>query len=352
MPKPVTPGPGTPNHPSLRPATAKRAAPVSTTAKPATLKPGTSKRAAPRRATVVFPITEAFGYKFDSDTPAAKDAHTRRACPFSKTPCEEFQQYRYGYCSVTYSAADDERVRYTYAVCDHRLDGAPIEHVLRRHFGSVAVELVPEVVLSNPRTSFDYVAFSRAKHNKHTVDEVIAIETQAIDIRGGGVGPAWRALMDGQAENWRSYFTREAEEKGRKDNVAYGVNMANIYKRLAVQVVSKATYLKSIGIPLYVIMQHRPFLYLKKRIAFVPSGDGEPWDIAFSTFDYTDELLANGQFGFEHVDTVRTTVANYIAALSANRAGMKERSDFLRVVEQKRLSSRQQAPLDELLLPG
>ena len=158
--------------------------------------------------------------------------------------------------------------------------------------------------------------------------------------------------MDGQAENWRNYFTREAEEKGRKDNVAYGVNMANIYKRLAIQVVSKATYLKSIGIPLYVIMQHRPFLYLKKRIAFVPSGDGEPWDIAFSTFDYTDELLANGQFGFEHVDTVRTTVANYIAALSANRAGMKERSDFLRVVEQKRLSSRQQAPLDELLLPG
>ena len=45
-------------------------------------------------------------------------------------------------------------------------------------------------------------------------DDVIAIETQAIDIRGGGVGPAWRAWTENKVSKWRDYFTEEAKAKG------------------------------------------------------------------------------------------------------------------------------------------
>ena len=44
--------------------------------------------------------------------------------------------------------------------------------------------------------------------------------------------------------------------------------MGNIYKRLGLQTAEKGTYLKSIGIRLYVVMQDLPFLYLWNRIRF------------------------------------------------------------------------------------
>jgi hypothetical protein len=80
-----------------------------------------------------FPIIEAFGYAADATTPEALDARERRWCRFTGTPCEKYIQYRLGSCSVTYAAADDKGQRRTYAVCDHRLDGAPIALALRDH---------------------------------------------------------------------------------------------------------------------------------------------------------------------------------------------------------------------------
>jgi hypothetical protein len=61
---------------------------------------------------------------------------------------------------VTYAAADDGGVSRTYAVCDHRVDGPPVASAVRDHFGDTSSRLVPEIVLTNPRTSFDYVAFA------------------------------------------------------------------------------------------------------------------------------------------------------------------------------------------------
>jgi hypothetical protein len=85
-------------------------------------------------------------------------------------------------------------------------------------------------VLTDPvRTSFDYAAFTL--DDRGEIDDLIVIEAQAIDTRGGGLGPAWQALEAGEPERWREYFTRDAAVRGRKDTVAYGVNMANIYKR-------------------------------------------------------------------------------------------------------------------------
>ena len=73
--------------------------------------------------------------------------------------------------------------------------------------------------------------------------------------------------MKGEPEKWREYFTADAKARSRrKDVVAYGVNMANIFKRLGLQVAVKGSYLKGIGVPFYVVMQHRPFEYLRRRI--------------------------------------------------------------------------------------
>lgn len=277
-----------------------------------------------------FPIVEVFGHRWDANSPAAKDAFQRKWCPFTNTACEKFRQYRFGYCSVPYAAADDGGEVYTYAVCDHRLDGAPLAHVVRDHFGKRRARLVPEIVLTEPRTSFDYVALS-----EDDPDDVIAIETQAIDIRGGGVGPAWRAWTENKVSKWRDYFTEEAKAKGRKDTVAYGVNMANIYKRLGLQVAVKGSYLKGIGVPFYVLMQDRPFEYLRRRIRFAPVE--KEWDITFITFDYDHpDLGQDAVLKFGHRQTVRTSVANYVAAMSSDPGMAKAaRADFLERVKRK-----------------
>ena len=100
----------------------------------------------------------------------------------------------------------------TYAVCDHRLDGPPIQAVLRDHFGAIEpVRIASEVVLKEPRISFDYVAFEEAGG---VVTDAIAIETQAVDLRGGGVGPAFRAWEEGNATEWRRYFTDRSYQEG------------------------------------------------------------------------------------------------------------------------------------------
>lgn len=278
-----------------------------------------------------FPIVEAFGYAAHSATPNAKDALKRRHCRFSNTLCEKFRQYRFGYCSVTYAAADDSGIRRTYAVCDHRLDGDPLELVLRQHFGSRRAKavLVPEVVLTNPRMSFDYVAILPSTSGD--TEEAIVIETQAIDIRGGGVGPAWAAWFEGKPEKWRSYFTDEAEKKGRKDNVAYGVNMANIFKRLGIQAAVKGTFLSGISVPLYIVMQNLPFEYLRRRIRFTEAPGRS--DINFVTFDYTGRQLPDGTLEFSHVATIGTTISDYVAAMTG--ASSSDRDDFLDRVKRK-----------------
>jgi hypothetical protein len=279
-----------------------------------------------------FPIIEAFGYAADANSKESRQARDRRFCRFTGGPCEKFIQYRFGYCSVTYAAADDEGMRRTYAVCDHRLDGEPIQAVITDHFGRQAekVRLVAEVTLKNPRTSFDYVAITVGKGGE--IADLAAIETQAIDIRGGGVGPAWKAWMDGRPDSWREYFTADAKARSRRqDIVAYGVNMANIYKRLGLQVAVKGSYLKGIAVPFYVVMQHRPFEYLRRRIRFEESVG--PWDITFVTFDYTGAQDARGVLEFKRVALVRTSLASYVEGLTGASPG--DRDYFLERVKSK-----------------
>lgn len=300
----------------------------------------------PARPDPDFPIVEGFGFPLECASEAAQDARARRWCPFSDRLCEKQLQYGFGYCSVRYAAERDGGDAHVYSVCDHRLDGAPVYSAIVDWFKERAMDvtLVDEVVLTRPRVSFDYVAFLPGAEVS-----AIAIETQAIDIRGGGVGPAWRAWAEGRVADWRQYFTEEARRKGRPDTVAYGVNMANIYKRLGMQVAVKARFLKRIGVPLYVVMQDRPFRYLKSRIQFAETPN--EWDITFLTFDYTGRPQGTGSLEFEPVAVVRTTVANYVEAVTGDASMEKHtRESFLGRVERKARSRKNGAAPETPLL--
>lgn len=305
----------------------------------------------PRRAPLTtLPITEAFGYAVG--TPQALAAKEARWCPFAQNPCEKFVQYGYGNCSVTYAAAGDEGVRHTYAVCDHRVDGVPLDLVVEDYFGEgtrSSVQLVAEVSIgakaapededdegegaaagpdavdkaqpgkNRSKAAKNMLDYAAVLYDAGAVRGVVGIETQAVDIRGGGVGPAWQAWWDGKPDEWRAYFTREAQEKGRKDTVSYGVNRGNVYKRLGVQIALKGTFLKGIGVPLYVVMQDRIFQYLRSRIRFTEAPTGTKADITFMLFDYQpshDPVVEdNGMLRFGFTRKLRVTLDDYVAAM-------------------------------------
>ncbi|MBO1286378.1 hypothetical protein J3368_20015 [Streptomyces sampsonii] len=290
----------------------------------------------------VFPIAEAYGYPHDCTSTEALAARTEKTCPFTNGACEKQKQYDgMGYCSVRYSASWDDQTQ-TYAVCDHRLDGKPIEWAMHDFFGDQAARLVSEVaVTQSPRLNLDYVAYADDPSYLNGV-KAIAIETQAIDLRGGGVGPAWRAWEAGETELWREYFTKEAEEKNRRDTVDYGINTGNVYKRLGTQVAVKGEYLKQISVPLYVVMQHKILEQLRSRINFVPLGESSQWDITFMGFDYDGTTDPGGRLAMPHVETVRTSLDNYTTAMIKSGRPPAVRTDFLAKVKQKAASQLRQ----------
>lgn len=258
-------------------------------------------------------------------------------CPFVGGLCEKKRQYDFGYCSVTYAANWDNGQQRTYAVCDHRLDGPPVQWAVTDHFGSREAILVPEVTATpKPKLNIDYVAFADDPKAEGGAD-IIAIETQAIDLRGGGVGPAWEAWENDDVENWRAYFTAEAARKNRRDTVDYGVNTGNVYKRLATQVAVKGQLLAQIDVPLYVVMQQTILQQLRARVNFVPVEDGESWDITFAGFDYADDGLAdsNGQLPLRFVESVRTTLDAYVDAMTSSGDSVGLRADFITKARKK-----------------
>ncbi|MEU7656262.1 hypothetical protein AB0C41_30035 [Micromonospora taraxaci] len=285
----------------------------------------------------MYPIVEAYGFPYDSSSPLAHQTWEEKRCPFMGKDCEKKRQYDYGYCSVTYSAEWDRGKQHPYAVCDHRLDGEPIDWAVRDHFGESSARLVPEVTaVLKPRLNVDFVAY-RDNPAASEGSDLIAIEAQAIDLRGGGVGPAWRAWEDGNTLEWREYFSREAKAKGRKkDAIDYGINMGNVYKRLGTQVAVKGEFFKEVRVPFYVVTQDRILQQLRSRVDFDTVSVADPWDITFVSFDYDGSLNANGQLSFVFHDAVRTTLPMYVKALTSSRAATTYlRSDFIAKVHKK-----------------
>ena len=165
---------------------------------------------------------------------------------------------------------------------------------------------------------------------------LIAIEAQAIDIRGGSVGPAWQAWEEGKVEDWRTYFTEDAKRRNKPDKITYGVNAGNVYKRLATQVSVKGEFFHSLNIPLYVVMQHRILRQLRARVNFETVQPGQAWDITFVSFDYTDRFNADGSLKFTFIEAARTTLANYIRAFTrSNESSTHKRIDLIQKMKRK-----------------
>ncbi|WP_157951265.1 NotI family restriction endonuclease [Streptomyces sp. DH-12] len=288
---------------------------------------------------------EIYGYPHDSTTPEAQAAQEAEHCPFSGGSCEKKKQYGFGYCSVTYRANWDEQ-QHTYAVCDHRLDGRPTQWAMRDYFGDQHAYLVPEVtVTQRPKLNLDYVAYTTDVSRPGEI-KAIAIETQAIDLRGGGVGPAFKAWEAGEPGEWREYFTREATKKNRPDTVDYGVNTSNVYKRLGTQVAEKGTYLQQISVPLYVVMQQKILEQLRDRVNFTPLSDSDPWNITFMGFDYNGTLLDDGRLAMPHVETVRTSIEDYTRAMFSGGNSPITRGEFVAKVKRKAAAQLRQRQSD------
>jgi hypothetical protein len=79
----------------------------------------------------------------------------------------------------------------------------------------------------------------------------------------------------------------------------------------------------------------RCFKYFCARIPakWTTDRNGE-WDITFITFDYSGAILPNGQRELSYVDTKRTTLGSFSAALAQSTANIS-RADFLSKVKEK-----------------
>jgi hypothetical protein len=263
-----------------------------------------------------YPIVEVFGHDRHLLTSESHRHFNERLCPLTGTTCEKFVQYGFGYCSVRYTAKHDGK-NSVYAVCDHRLDGEPVRLAAKDYFGAKPYILVPEIKLSDYSISFDYVAINEQDR------DFCVIETQAIDLRGGGVGPAWDALERGKPREWRKFFSVEAQKKNRDDTVAYGINTANILKRLGLQVAQKGELIKSWGKKLYVVTQDRTFDYLKGRLTCKLQGaDHKQWDISFFTYDYATEEVdkRTGMWPVALSHIYRVGLEEYAAGLTNMKA--------------------------------
>lgn len=84
-------------------------------------------------------------------------------------------------------------------------------------------------------------------------------------------------------------------------------------------------------------MQDRTFNYLKKRINFKEiENDSDDWDVTFITFDYTGAINGDGSLEFSHFKTIRTTIEDYVEAMSRDRSLVKlARDEFIEKVIKK-----------------
>ena len=217
----------------------------------------------PDRVPENYPVAEVFGYPPDADSDAARDVRERCWCPFRDTPCPKLRSSaKTGVCSLRYKAEGFEGAS-IWAVCQHRLSGAPFRQVLDLHFGDRAedAELVPEVRVKDPTLSFDGVGVLTVDNEEV---EIVGIEAQTIDTRGGAIQPMWRAYVEGRPDEWQAYY-EQAQQKP-----LFGVNTTNVWKRLLPQVMNKGRLYRDWQAKLYVVLQDSVYAFITRRMHLRP----------------------------------------------------------------------------------
>jgi hypothetical protein len=234
-----------------------------------------------------YPVHEIFGYPPECDTPEARDAREHRRCPFKGGECTKLKQAaRTAICSVRYKAEGFESET-AWATCANRL-AAELPGVIPLAFPDRAADarLVREVKIKDPALSFDGVVV--VVEPDGTV-EFAGIEAQAIDTRGGAVHPLWQAYADGAPDNWASYY------QGKRPT--FGVNSANVWKRLLPQIINKGRMYVDWETKLYVIVQGTLLQFIRRRMHMneLSRQEHKSAEIVWLPWDYTGGYLADGQ---------------------------------------------------------
>ncbi len=87
--------------------------------------------------------------------------------------------------------------------------------------------------------------------------------------------------------------------------------------------------------PLYVVMQYSILRQLRSRINFSVTQEEDPWDITFAGFEYDGSLDSDGILQLNLVEVVRTTVPEYLHAMTTSRESRGLRRDFIERVKTK-----------------
>lgn len=273
-----------------------------------------------------YPIAEVFGYAPDAVTAAAVEGRERCWCPFRDKPCTKLlSAAETGICSIRYRAAGFEQG--IWAVCANRLSGAPFDHVLSTHFGRDASTstLVTEVRIEEPRVTFDGVGLRELDGDDI---DFIGIEAQTIDTRGGSLKLLWQSYVEGRPHEWRSYYPKRP---------AFGVNTANVWKRLLPQVMNKGRLYKGWQSKLYVVLQDAVFQFISRRMPLqnLTRQERDSAEIIWVRWDYTGDVDANGQLVTELAASLYTTLDQVETAFVTVNA--MQRPEFVKAVRAKRV---------------
>lgn len=275
-----------------------------------------------------FPIAEAFGYPPDATTEQAQDARARCWCPFMDRPCTKLLSAAgTGICAIRYRAEGFDET--TWAVCQHRLKGPPFQDALDRHFGVRAKEasLVTELRLNEPRMSLDGVGALESKVSDEV--DLVGIEAQTIDTRGGSLKPLWSAYIKGRPAKWKDAYPGGAK---------FGVNTTNVWKRLLPQVMNKGRLYRGWESRLYVVLQDPVFQFISRRMPLerLPRQAASKAEIIWLLWDYEEGPVtdpATGMLLSGVGDAVYTTIDQVEAAFV--KIAFTPRTEFVRRLRRK-----------------
>jgi len=272
------------------------------------------KREAPKR----FPVAELFGYPDGNRSPLAESARARRWCPFLGAGCTKTTGHAesgpIGTCAV-------RRGERTVIICPQRFRGgdhAIARAIAKEAFGEkVKFKLVRELVVRTgpgQRWSLDYAA---AELLPGGYGKIIGIEDQAIDTTGSLV-PYVQAYLSGGATTPQH---------------AFGLNWANVYKRIIPQVARKGRIFEAWGSQLYVIIQDELLDYIKQRIALSAAQPGEAVNLVFKPYRLATDALT-GTNRLTPMIALATTVRRLDEACQAS-ASLPIRAEVETLIDSK-----------------
>jgi hypothetical protein len=271
-----------------------------------------------------FPIVEVFGFPYDNESPEAVHCRSQYRCPFIGARCVKGGHdidIPLGTCGVHSKYGPIITCPQRFYGDHYRLLDQVATHLVGESGNTVKIpEVGPGVTYS-----LDWIVATYDEHLQ--LLDYHGIEVQAIDITGS-VRPYFEAYMSGEA--WE-----EIEHR-------YGINWANVYKRMLPQLLAKGAMLASYGKKLAVIIQDQLLAYVGRtgRMDIEVEEDAMLANLLF--FSYGLHFLADANVYKLELNRIiptssRKLEAAFIAGLIGARMPPKE--EFDRIVADKMIEA-------------